>query len=426
MVLLLLRKEVLMKQKKRLTVDDRINLQACIAKNLSWKETNKILKKNRSTIYRELKNYFTIRDGRHSCVHCVKYDYCKENGIVVHQGINYECFEPAYCSKFSHFPFVCNNCENKNKCNREKRFYDCINAENRSRGNRVGTRKHKRISKENIEAINEIVSPLIFKGQSIHHIYETNPILKTICCERTIRRLIYDRYLEAKAHDLVRYSRFSHKTKRLVHDDRSLKNIERLFKRTYTDLQRYLKNHPEARVVQFDSVIGKREDKYAILTITFPKERFQFGLRILKSDQDSVYSKLHELFSKLGYRKTKAIFPILLADNGIEFNTFHNLEKFDIKVYFTNPYRSTDKAECERNHEFIRYIIPKSKTLDEFTQEDINLMFSHINSYIRESNQNKTPFELIKERFGSEFLELIGIKHVEPNDVVLKPKLLKK
>lgn len=426
MVLLLLRKEVFMKQKKRLTVDDRINLQACIAKNLSWKETSKILKKNRSTIYRELKNYFTIHDGRHSCIHCVKYDYCKEIGIVVHQGINYECFEPAYCSKLSHFPFVCNSCENKKKCNREKRYYDCINAENRSRENRVGTRKHKRVPKYDIETINEIVSPLIFKGQSIHHIYETNPVLKTICCERTIRRLIYDRYLEAKAHDLVRYSRFPHKKKRLVHDDHSLKNIERLFKRTYTDLQRYLKNHPEARVVQFDSVIGKREDKYAILTITFPKERFQFGLQILKSDPDSVYGKLHDLFSKLGYRKTKAIFPILLADNGIEFNTFHNLEKFDIKVYFTNPYRSTDKAECERNHEFIRYIIPKSKTLDGLAQEDINLMFSHINSYIRESNQNKTPFELVKERFGSEFLELIGIKHVEPNDVVLKPKLLKK
>ena len=415
-----------MKQKKRLTIDDRINLQACIMKNLSWKETSKILKKNRSTVYRELKNYYSFRDGKHSCEHCKCRDFCKDDGVVLNQKVERDCFEPIICFRLNHFPFVCNSCENKKKCNREKRYYDCINAENRSLGNRIGTRKHKRTSKENIEIINEIVSPLIFKGQSIHHIYETNPVLKTICCERTIRRLIYDRYLEAKAHDLVRYSRFSHKTKRLVHDDRSLKNIERLFKRTYTDLQRYIKNHPEARVVQFDSVIGKREDKYAILTITFPKERFQFGLRILKSDPDSVYGKLHEFFNMLGHKKTKIIFPILLADNGIEFNTFHNLEKFDIKVYFTNPYRSTDKAECERNHEFIRYIIPKGKTLDNLSQEDINLMFSHINSYIRESNQNKTPFELVKERFGSEFLELIGIKHVEPNDVVLKPKLLKK
>ena len=116
----------------------------------------------------------------------------------------------------------------------------------------------------------------------------------------------------------------------------------------------------------------------------------------------------------------------MLADNGVEFSTFHNLEKFDIRVYFTNPYRSNDKAECERNHEFIRYVIPKGKTMDNYSQEDINLMFSHINSYIRESNQNKTPYELVKESFGTEFLNLIGIKSINPNDVILKPILFKK
>lgn len=415
-----------MKQKLRLTVDDRINLQACIAKNLSWKETSKILRKNRSTVYRELKQYSSIRDGKHSCEHCKNRDYCLKSGIVPSSGLDFACFEPVICFRLNHFPFVCNNCESKKKCRREKRYYDCINAENRSLKNRVGTRKRKRLSKEDIDLINNIVSPLIFKGQSIHHIYETNQALKPTCSERTIRRLIYDRHLEAKAHDLARYSRFRHKKKHLVHDDRQLKNIERLFKRTYTDLQRYLKKYPDTRVVQFDSVVGKREDKYAILTVAFPKERFQFGIKILKSDSDSVYSNLHALFNKLGSGKTKELFPILLADNGIEFTTFHNLEKFDIRVYFTNPYRSTDKAECERNHEFIRYIIPKGKTLDALTQEDINLMFSHINSYIRESNQNKTPFELVKERFGSEFLELIGIRCIEPIDVVLKPKLLNK
>lgn len=96
-----------------------------------------------------------------------------------------------------------------------------------------------------------------------------------------------------------------------------------------------------------------------------------------------------------------------------------------ILFYFTNPYRSTDKAACERNHEFLRYIIPKGNALDDLTQDDVNLMFSHINSYVRKSNQNKTPYELIVERFGPEFVELIGIKHIDANDVVLKPKLLK-
>lgn len=415
-----------MKRKIRLTVDDRINLQACIAKNLSWKETCKILKKNRSTIFRELKHNSSVRNGTHSCPNCKNRDYCRENGIIHNNGTDFDCFEQSFCFRFNHFPFVCNNCDAKKRCTREKRYYDCIAAENRSRKNRVSTRKHKRVSIENIETIDEIVSPLIFKGQSIHHIYESNKILKTICCERTIRRYIYDGYLEARAHDLVRYSRFKHASKYLDRKDKAFKNVERLFKRTFTDLQKYLKNHPDVRVVQFDSVVGKRDDKYAILTITFPKERFQFGIKILKSDSNSVYSNVKALFDKIGSKRTKEIFPILLADNGVEFSSFHLLERCDVKVYFTNPYRSTDKAECERNHEFIRYIIPKGKTLNDITQEDINLIFSHINSYIRESNKNKTPFELIKERFGSEFLNLIGIKYVEPNDVILKPMLLKK
>ena len=96
----------------------------------------------------------------------------------------------------------------------------------------------------------------------------------------------------------------------------------------------------------------------------------------------------------------------------------------DVRVYFTNPYRSTDKASCERNHEFIRYIIPKGKSLDNLTQEKVNLMFSHINSYVRKSNNNKTPFDLIEERFGSEFLSKIGIKKIKPQDVFLKPQLI--
>lgn len=413
-------------KKKRLTIDNRINLQACIAKNLTWKETTRIVKKDRTTIYRELKNYFIVRDGKHTCQHCKNYDFCKDNGVVVGSMPESKCFDPIICKRLNHFPFVCNNCENNKKCNREKRYYDCVKAENRALSNRVGTRKRKQISEENINTIDNIVSPLIFKGQSIHHIYETNPFLKTICCERTIRRLIYDRYLEAKAHNLLRYSRFKHKQTRLTNDDHKFHNIARLCKRTFTDLQNYLKAHPTCRVVQFDSVIGKKTDKYAILTITFPQERFQFGIKILKSNPESVYSHLHELFNHIGLEKTQAIFPILLADNGIEFSTFHNLEKFDIKVYFTNPYRSNDKAECERNHEFIRYIIPKGKSLDFLEQEDINKMFSHINSYIRESNQNKTPYELIKGRYGLSFLETIGIKYINPNDVTLNSSLLKK
>lgn len=415
-------------KKSRITLDDRINIQAALEKHLSLRDLSKLIKKDRSSIYRELKHYSIFKDSNHkSCFYCSNIKECRDNGVFIDFTIKYKCngFKPVICSKLKRYPYVCNGCDFIESCHRNKWYYNCTRAETMSRKNRVTTRKKKRVNDENIAFINTIVSPLVKKGQSLHHIYETNPELHSICSERTIRRLIYDRYLDVCAGLLPRYSRFRHPSKEYSIRKNKTAFIERLLERTYTDYLRYIKNHPDVSYVQFDSVIGKTTDKKAILTITFPKERFQFGRLIEKSNPTSVNTCMNCLFSLLGYEKAKEVFAVNLVDNGIEFSSFHFLEMKDVRVYFANPYRSTDKASCERNHEFIRYIIPKRKTMDNLTQEKLNLMFSHINSYIRKSNKNKTPFELIEERFGSEFLKLIGIKRIRPQDVVLTPELLK-
>lgn len=78
----------------------------------------------------------------------------------------------------------------------------------------------------------------------------------------------------------------------------------------------------------------------------------------------------------------------------------------------------------ERNHEFIRYVIPKGKSLDSLTQEKVALLFSHINSYARGSNKDKTPYDLMAGRFGAESMKAIGIARIPPNEVCLRPSLL--
>ena len=416
-----------MKKKTRITIDDRINLQAAIAKGISLQSVCKLLKKDRTTIYRELTHYYYVKVGTQSCSHCVNNEKCRKEGYVTRKR-HAKCleFEATRCDKVKRYPYVCNGCNLNQFCKNDKRYYDCTKAEAMSLKNRVSTRKRKLLSKEDISIINNIVSPLIKdNGQSIHHVFVSHPLLAKICSERTIRRLIYDRYLDVKAHDLPRYVRFEHKPQYAYVRENKVANIERMYQRTYTDFVKFTKRNPDLSIVQYDSVIGMVDDYQAILTITFPKERFQFGRLIKKSNPDSVQSVMNWLFRLIGHEKAKEIFKVNLADNGIEFSRFHKLEQYDVRVYFTNPYRSTDKAACERNHEFIRYIIPKGKSLNDLTQEDVNLMFSHINSYIRESNQNKTPYALIVERFGPEFVELIGIKYIESKDVILKPKLLK-
>ena len=206
-------------------------------------------------------------------------------------------------------------------------------------------------------------------------------------------------------------------------------NVERMLGRTYSDYLDYVKDKPYLNIWQYDSVEGKIDDKKAILTITYPETRFQFGYLISKQNSKSVFARIRRL-QRLLDSKYKLIFEVNLSDNGPEFARFHELENDEfglpmVKMFFTNQYRSTDKASCERNHEFIRYIIPKGKSLDFLTQEKVNLMFSHINSYVRLSNQNKTPYELTLEKFGEEFMQIVGIKAIRSKDVCLKPYLVR-
>ena len=413
--------------KTRISIDNRINLQAGIEKGLSLKRLINLLKKNRSSIYREIHNYsYDKRNDKGGCRYCSKREFCEDNGVITEFQNWRKCkdFKKIECSKLKRFPYVCNGCQRVDHCSYDKRYYDCAKAHTLSLRNRILTRKGMRIPQKQINMINKIVSPLIRKGQSIHHIFVTSPTLKTMVCERTIRRLIYNNFLDIKAIDLPRYARFRHVQKTYQEKKNKIANIERLFERTFTEYKKFTKANPELSIVQFDSVIGKACDKRAILTITFPKERFQFGRLIYKSNPNSVNRAIRHIFKMLGPEKTKEVFAVNLADNGREFVKFHMLECHDVRVYFTNPYRSTDKAACERNHEFIRYVIPKGISLDDLTQRKLNLLFSHINSYVRESNENKTPFELIEKRFGSEFLKIIGIRKVHPKNIFLKPELL--
>ena len=58
-------------------------------------------------------------------------------------------------------------------------------------------------------------------------------------------------------------------------------------------------------------------------------------------------------------------------------------------------------------------------------QAKVEPLFSHVNSYVRGSNENRTPYELMLARFGEGFMEAIGVKRIPAKDVLLKPSLLK-
>ena len=413
-------------RKTRLEQDDRINLQAGIAKGRTLAEIAGALGKSRSTIYREIINNCVYRDCRHTCAHCKRHCTADQRAGKFDRG---QCkdFAASECPRWGKFPYACNGCAEAQFCSERKRYYDCAEAEALSQKSRREPRTFGEIGGEDLKAIDSAVSAGVKKGQSLHHIYATSPALQAICCERTVRRYLYRGYLGVKAHELPRYVRFQHKYD--YAEKRRIVNVGRMFGRTFSDYGKHMKGHPGENVWQYDSVEGKVTDKKAILTITYPEFRFQFGFLITKQSATSVLGKIRRLQKLLGERFWE-IFQVNLSDNGVEFARFHEIEggaggESRCKTFFTNPYKATDKAGCERNHELVRYVIPKGVSMDFLTQRKVSLLFSHINSYARASNQNKTPYDLMVGRFGAEFMEIIGIKRVKASDVCLKPSLLK-
>lgn len=75
---------------------------------------------------------------------------------------------------------------------------------------------------------------------------------------------------------------------------------------------------------------------------------------------------------------------------------------------------SYKKPHVEKNYKYIRYIIPKGKSFDNLTKEDITLMMNNINSTARASLNGNTPFKLVKMLLDSSFLDNLSLKHIEP------------
>jgi len=53
-------------------------------------------------------------------------------------------------------------------------------------------------------------------------------------------------------------------------------------------------------------------------------------------------------------------------------------------------------------------------------------MMSHINSYSRDKLSNKSPIDMFGFLYGRNTLKKLGILKIAPNDIILKPVLLKK
>ena len=64
-------------------------------------------------------------------------------------------------------------------------------------------------------------------------------------------------------------------------------------------------------------------------------------------------------------------------------------------------------------------------SFDNFTQDTVNLIFSHVNAVKRKNFNGKSAYDMFVFTFSEELAEVLGISYVPPEDVIQSPKLLK-
>ena len=167
-----------------------------------------------------------------------------------------------------------------------------------------------------------------------------------------------------------------------------------------------------------------------LLTIHFVGASLMLAFLRDSNDSQSVIDIFDRLYLELRPDIFIDLFPILLADNGSEFSNPSAIE-FDRQgnrrchLFYCNPSAPYQKGAAENNHEFIRRVIPKGVDLGRFTQEQISLMMSHINSYLRKALGNKSPYETFAFLHGEEILEKFGLRKIPSDEIILSPELLK-
>ena len=416
---------------KHLSYDDRLEIEKGLKDNLSFKAISKTIDKDCSTISKEIRNHYCTRNvgtlGRdfNNCIFRKDCPY-REKGIKCDIR-NCSHFQKEECSRLSKPPYVCNGCLNRSKCTLTKHFYYAENAYKEYKDTLIESREGITYNELELKNLNDILKPLIVdQKQSIHHVVINNKN-KIMCSEKEIYNLVNAGVLDIKNIDLPRKVRYRQRKKTVTYY-----KIDKqcLVGRTYQDYLKYMEEHPDTPVVQMDSIEGIKGGK-VLLTLHFVNCEFMLAFLREHNDAQSVIDIFNNLEDILKIEQFQKLFIVILTDNGSEFSNPSEIEinKNGIKrtkIFYCEPRRSDQKGSCEVNHEQIRRILPKGTRFDNLTQDDINLLMSHINSYKRKKLNDCSPLQLFNLMYGNGIAKKLGIIEINVNDINLSQDLLKK
>lgn len=423
---------------KHLTQDDRLRIQLLLEEHHSIRYIADRLDCSPSTISREIKKH-SIKYSPKQC-DCINFSGCKLKHVCGNQQCNGQCrkckqarkyceeYTKSYCENLLDSPIkVCNGCLKRNYCHYEHSVYEGSLAQKSYKESLTNSRNGYDCTCEELILIDTIVTPLIKQGQSIYHIIQTHHDELPVS-ESTIRRMIHSCELECRNIDMR--SVVQRKVRKRNHSNDYKKSLLPKTGHLYADFLTYKEQNEDIFVVEMDCVEGSKDSLATLLTLHYPQFHMQLALIMDKHTSANVVSMLDKLELTLGTELFQKCFPLILTDNGHEFEDIEGMERSisggkRTSVFFCEPNRSDQKGACENNHKLIRYVIPKGTSMDHLLQSHITLMMNHINSYTRNSLFGKCPYDLAQMVMPEDFFILLGLEKIAPDDILLNPSLLK-
>lgn len=431
--------------KPHLTMNDRIRIEGMLNNGCSFAEIGRAVGKNMSTISREVQNHCTEKKQGdfnrrfNDCElrsDCPRFEECDREHCARKTcsncrhwcGRSCPSYRQEVCGHLLAVPYVCNSCRKRSRCTLTKVFYEACSAQEQYRKVLEESRQGVSMTEKEARDMQSLILPLVRQGQSLQAINMNNAEAIGKSTRTLYSYVNAGVFPEIKNVDLPRkvvYRKRRRKVDIGYKQDRSYREG-----RKKEDFDSYMEENPAVQVVEMDTVEGPRAERRCLLTILFLNCTLQLAFLRESNGSETTTSVWNRLRSKLTADEMKTLFPVVLTDNGPEFSKPELIEEDEhgeilTRVFYCHPLASWEKGDCENNHAMIRRILPKGSSFSNLTQEKVDLMMNHINSYPRPQYNGKTPYEMFVFLYGRHLAEKLGLKGIDRNDVTLKPYLLK-
>ncbi|MFH0763083.1 MAG: IS30 family transposase [Candidatus Omnitrophota bacterium] len=337
---------------EHLSLSDRIKLEALIEGKKEIKEIARMLQRNNSTIYREIRRGAVMR---------LQTDLSEKEAYRAHVG---------------------------------QADYERL-GKNKERSLKIGKDHHL---EEHIRQrlLEDWYSPDAIIGEIR---------LRQLKFERTISTKTLYNYIEKGIFCGISNKNLWEKRKR---KKRGYKPVVRVsytnrLGRSIEDRPKKINTRKEYGHWEGDSVKGPRKTKTSLFTLTERKSREEILVKVKCATQEAVQEAIDGLERQYG-PMFRAKFKSITFDNGVEFINWKSIEVSSLlkgmrrtKVYFAHAYSSWERGTNENQNRMIRRFIPKGMNIAAVSECRVQEIQDWMNNYPRKILGYKTANQVVKE-----------------------------